>query len=71
VRKVFADLGIEDVETEAQTLSGFLVEQFGSLPVAGSELDFRGHRFTVTKATNKRAERVRVQRLSATEEPAS
>ncbi|MEY4675054.1 MAG: hypothetical protein RL148_2838 [Planctomycetota bacterium] len=71
VRKVFADLGIEDVETEAQTLSGFLVEQFGSLPVAGSELDFRGHRFTVTKATNKRAERVRVQRLPATEEPAS
>ncbi len=70
-RKVFAELGIEDVETEAQTLSGFLVEQFGSLPVAGTELDFRGHRFTVTKATNKRAERVRIQRLPQASEPAS
>ena len=59
-RKVFARLGLEEVETYSQTLSGFLAEQLGNMPSAGMHVDFRGYRFTVTKANNKRAERVRI-----------
>jgi putative hemolysin len=59
-RKVFERLGLKDVETSSQTVSGFLAEQLGDVPWAGAELDFRGYRFVVTKANNRRAERVRI-----------
>ena len=61
--KVFAKLGIIDVETESKTLSGFLAERLGSVPAPGSHVDFHGHRFAVTKANNRRAERVLITRL--------
>lgn len=59
-RRVFAQLGLADVETSSQTLSGFLTEQMGHVPTAGDTIDFRGFRFEVTKANNRRVERVRV-----------
>lgn len=59
-RKVFAKLSLHDVETESQTISGFLAEQLGDVPWAGAEIDFRGYRFVVTKANNRRADRVRI-----------
>jgi CBS domain containing-hemolysin-like protein len=37
-----------------------LGEQLGDVPWAGAEIDFRGFRFIVTKANNRRAERVRI-----------
>ncbi len=64
-RKVFEKLGLQDVETESTTVSGFLSEQLGDVPWAGAEVDFRGHRFVVTKANNRRAERVRILPLPA------
>ena len=59
-RKVFEKLGLHDAETESTTVSGFLGEQLGDVPWAGAEIDFRGFRFIVTKANNRRAERVRI-----------
>jgi putative hemolysin len=66
-RKVFEKLELRDVETESTTVSGFLSEQLGDVPWAGAEVDFRGYRFVVTKANNRRAERVRI--LPLPEEP--
>lgn len=66
-RKVFAKLGLLDVETESTTISGFLAEQLGDVPWAGAEIDFRGYRFVVTKANNRRADRVRILPLDAPE----
>ena len=63
--KVFARLQLGAVDTESKTLSGFLAEQLGSVPAAGSHVDFRGFRFEVTKANNRRAERIRVTPLQA------
>lgn len=71
VRKVLARLGIEEVETSSQTLSGFLAEQTGDVPAAGTHIDFGGYRFLVTKANNRRVERVRVQPLGQDPPPAS
>ena len=59
-RKVFDRLGLRNVPTQSQTVSGFLAEQLGDVPWAGAELEFRGFRFIVTKANNRRAERVRI-----------
>jgi len=67
-RKVFHKLGLTDVETSSQTLSGFLAEQLGSVPTAGAYADFRGFRFLVTKANNRRAERVRIVALQPEQE---
>ena len=64
-RKVFLRLGMHDVATQSQTVSGFLAEQLGDVPWAGAELEFRGFRFIVTKANNRRAERVRIVPLPA------
>lgn len=62
IADVLRRIEIEDVQTESKTLSGFLAEQFGSVPVAGTHFDLQGFRFEVTKANNRRAERVRVLR---------
>jgi putative hemolysin len=59
-RKVFAKLGLADVETSSQTISGFVAELLGDVPWAGAEVAFRGWRFVVTKANNRRAERIRI-----------
>ncbi len=64
VESVFARLGIKGVETESKTLSGFLAERLGSVPAAGSQVEFEGFRFEVTKANNRRAERIRVTPLA-------
>jgi putative hemolysin len=65
-RKVFEKLGLHDVETESTTVSGFLAEQLGDVPWAGAEVEFRGYRFVVTKANNRRADRVRIMPLDQT-----
>jgi CBS domain containing-hemolysin-like protein len=66
-RKVFQKLGLADVETQSQTISGFVAEQLGYVPFAGAETDFRGFRFVVTKASNRRAERIRITPLEPVE----
>ncbi|HEB53137.1 MAG TPA: hypothetical protein ENI87_07785, partial [bacterium] len=63
VADVFRKLGIAGIEAEAKSLSGFLAERLGAVPQAGDHVDVAGHRFEVTKANNRRAERVRVARL--------
>jgi len=66
-RKVFQKLGLADVATQSQTISGFLAEQLGDVPFAGAEIDIRGFKFVVTKASNRRAERIRITPLEPVE----
>jgi CBS domain containing-hemolysin-like protein len=63
VADVFKRLEITGIETESKTLSGFLSERLSSVPAAGDLVDLAGYRFEVTKANNRRAERVRVARI--------
>jgi len=63
--EVFAKLGLIGIETGSKTLSGFLAERLGRVPTAGSHTDVGDFRFVVTKANNRRAERIRVQRIAA------
>jgi CBS domain containing-hemolysin-like protein len=57
---VFAKIGEPLPTTSSKTLSGFLAEQLGHVPAAGSVLQFGAHEFLVTKANNRRAERVQI-----------
>jgi CBS domain containing-hemolysin-like protein len=62
-RKVFEILGIEE-ETEMVTLAGFVAELVGRVPRVGDSVEWGGHRFTVTRASARRAERVEVRSLA-------
>ncbi len=60
-----------DKELEADdftTVAGLIINELGYVPAVGEKLDFKGLRFEVVDADNKRVNRVR---LSCVEEPAS
>ena len=65
ISKVLARLEIDNVATESKTLSGFLAERLDRVPTAGARVDLGGYRFEVTKANNRRAERVRIAKHAA------
>jgi len=47
-------------EEGVDTLAGFLLGQFGSVPKAKEKLDYNGFEFIIVKATKKRIERVKI-----------
>jgi CBS domain containing-hemolysin-like protein len=61
-RKVFRVLGIEE-KVEAVTVSGFVAELLGRVPVAGDEVEWNHLRLRVLKASKRRAEQVEVTAL--------
>jgi CBS domain containing-hemolysin-like protein len=55
-------LGIELPEGEYDTLSGFLMNEFGRIPEVGEQLEYAGYIFTVETADPRGIERVRAQK---------
>jgi len=55
-------LGIELPEGEYDTLSGFLMNEFGHIPVVGEKLEYASYVFIVETADPRGIERVRAQR---------
>ncbi len=51
-----------DLPTEegVDTLAGFLLGQFGSVPKVKEQIDYNGYQFTIEKATKKRIQLVRI-----------
>jgi CBS domain containing-hemolysin-like protein len=66
-RKVFDLLGIEE-ESNMVTVAGFVADLVGRVPRIGDSVEWHGWRFTVTRATARRAERLEVERLPQTED---
>ena len=66
-RKLFEILGIE-ADSEMVTVAGFVAHLVGRVPRIGDSVEWHGVRFTVTRATARRAERMEVERLPSTEE---
>lgn len=56
------ELGIELPEGEYDTLSGFLMSEFGHIPVVGEKLDYSGYVFIIETADPRGIERVRAQK---------
>ncbi|RDI94787.1 HlyC/CorC family transporter [Meiothermus sp. QL-1] len=63
-------LGIALPEGEYDTLSGFLMDEFGRIPEVGEQLEYAGFLFTVETADPRGIERVRVERKTPAENPA-
>jgi CBS domain containing-hemolysin-like protein len=69
-RKVFELVGIES-DTEMVTLAGFVADLVGRVPRVGDAVEYEGHRFSVLRASARRAERIEVRRLEQRAETAS
>jgi CBS domain containing-hemolysin-like protein len=69
-RKLFEILEIEE-DSEMVTVAGFVAELVGRVPRIGDSVEWHGWRFTVTRATARRAERMEVERLPPTDEKPS
>jgi CBS domain containing-hemolysin-like protein len=61
-RKVFELLGIDEA-TESVTMAGFVAELVGRVPQAGDTVEQGGVRYTVIRASARRAERIEVRKL--------
>lgn len=62
-RKVFELLKIgDDDEVEAVTVGGFVAELVGRVPRVGDEVEYRGYRLKVVRASARRAERIEIWR---------
>ncbi len=55
------ELGLDLPEEEGvDSLAGFLLGRFGSVPEFDEKLEFNGYEFTIIKATKKRIEKVKI-----------
>lgn len=66
-RKLFEILGIEE-DSEMVTAAGFVAHLVGRVPRVGDSVEWHGWRFTVTRATARRAERLEVEPLPPSDE---
>lgn len=44
-----------------ETLAGFLLSRFGRIPLGGEQLEYQGHKYTVTEMDRNRISRVRIE----------
>jgi CBS domain containing-hemolysin-like protein len=61
-RKVFELLHLEE-ETESVTMAGFFADLVGRVPRNGDSVDWHGFRFSVVRASARRAERIEVKKI--------
>jgi CBS domain containing-hemolysin-like protein len=54
-------------ETEPETVAGLVLEHFGRVPSASETFEAFGFRFSIVDATDTRVDRIRIDRLSASE----
>ena len=61
IDEINEELGLDIPDEEGvETLAGFLLGQFGSVPKSKEKLDYNGFEFTILNATKKRIERVKI-----------
>jgi CBS domain containing-hemolysin-like protein len=66
-RKLFELLEVT-AESDMVTVAGFVADLVGRVPRIGDSVEWQGWRFTVTRATARRAERLEVEKLPNVEE---
>lgn len=69
LEEVSETLNVDLPEGEYETLSGFLMDQFGHIPEVGEKLELSGYAFTVEAADPRGIERVRAERVEPTPPP--
>lgn len=61
-RKLFEILNIDE-DSEMVTIAGFMAHLVGRVPRIGDRVEWHGWRFTVTRATARRAERLEIEQV--------
>ena len=54
---------LDDVQGEAETLGGLILERLGRFPIKGETLVVKHLKLSVEEVTNRRIEQVRVERV--------
>lgn len=67
VGKIERKFNIELAADDFTTIAGLVINQLGHLPAVGEHTEFRGLRFEVLEADERRVSRVRITRLSQAE----
>ncbi len=68
VEEFFEEFGIEDVESEADTVSGWVMEKLGKIPEGGESFEYGGYLITISEVVSRRITEVKVKRLESEEE---
>ena len=69
LEEFFERFDLEDEESEADTLSGWVMEKLGKIPDEGESFDFGGYRITISKIISRRITEVRLKKLETDEDP--
>ncbi|MBQ8569081.1 MAG: HlyC/CorC family transporter [Oscillospiraceae bacterium] len=64
--KVLSALEIDDDDTEASTMSGWIMTKLGRIPEKNDSLEYKGFTVTVTETDGKRADKLRFCRIAET-----
>jgi magnesium and cobalt transporter len=56
-------VGVPIVDSQAETVAGFVINQMGRIPVRGDELRWRGLRFKILDADSRRVKSIEVEKL--------
>ncbi len=65
VEEFLEEFNIEDEETEADTVSGWVMEKLGKIPEGGESFEFEGYLITISEVVARRITEVKVKRIES------
>ena len=68
VEEFLEEFNIEDEETEADTVSGWVMEKLGKIPEGGESFEFGGYLITISEVVARRITEVKVKKIEKTED---
>lgn len=68
IEEFFEEFGISDEESEADTVSGWVMEKLGKIPDEGESFEYEGHLITISKIVSRRITEVKIKKLEVPEE---
>ncbi len=63
LEEMFERFDIEDEDSDADTVSGWIMEKLGHIPEANESFEYENLKFTITETLNRRIIEVRIERL--------
>ena len=69
LEEFFEEFGVSDGESEADTVSGWVMEKLGKIPEEGESFEYGGYLITISKIVSRRITEVRLKRVETGEEP--
>ncbi len=68
IEEFFEEFKIEDEESEADTVSGWVMEKLGKIPEEGESFEFGGYLITISEIVSRRITSVKLKKLDVPDE---